>query len=41
MYKKPFEVAIEQVPKPELVHPDDIIVKGLCALNRDKGYPSD
>jgi len=27
VYKKPFEVAIEQVPKPELIHPDDIIVK--------------
>jgi len=28
VYKKPFEVAVEDVPRPELTHPDDIIVKG-------------
>ena len=28
VYKKPFEVSIEDVPKPEITHPDDIIVKG-------------
>ncbi|KAI5121986.1 hypothetical protein M0805_001819 [Coniferiporia weirii] len=26
-YKGPFQVAIEEIPKPELTHPDDIIVK--------------
>ncbi|KAH8116072.1 GroES-like protein [Phellopilus nigrolimitatus] len=34
VFKKPFEVAIEDVPKPELTHPDDVIVKvtttGIC-----------
>ena len=28
VYKKPFEVGVEEVAKPELTHPDDIIVKG-------------
>lgn len=28
VYKKPFEVGVEDVPRPELTHPDDIIVKG-------------
>ena len=34
VYKKPFEVAVEDVPKPELQHPDDIIVKGRSFCNR-------
>lgn len=28
VYKKPFEVGVEEVARPELTHPDDIIVKG-------------
>ena len=31
VYKKPFEVAIEEVERPTLTHPDDIIVKGIVA----------
>lgn len=28
VYKKAFEVGVEEVARPELTHPDDIIVKG-------------
>ena len=28
VWKKAFEVVVEDVPKPQLEHPDDIIVKG-------------
>ena len=27
VWKKAHEVAVEEVPKPEIVHPDDIIIK--------------
>ena len=29
VYKKPYEVAIEEIPKPELTHSDDIIVRSM------------
>ncbi len=42
VYKKPFEVGVEEVTRPELTHPDDIIVKGAynnlvfrCAIFED------
>lgn len=32
VYKKPFIVAVEERPKPELTHPDDIIVRSACFI---------
>jgi hypothetical protein len=31
VYEKPFVVSVHQVPKPKILHPDDIIVKGAYA----------
>lgn len=28
VYDKPFSVSVREVPKPTILHPDDVIVKG-------------
>ena len=37
VYKKPFEVAVESVPDPKILHPNDVIVKitssCICGLD--------
>jgi threonine dehydrogenase-like Zn-dependent dehydrogenase len=30
-YQKPYEVKVEEVPKPKIEHPDDVIVKVTTA----------
>ena len=34
VWKKAFEVVVQDVPKPEILHPDDIIVKGSYTFFR-------
>jgi len=29
VYKNSFEVTVEKVQKPNIIHPDDVIVKGI------------
>lgn len=33
VYDKPFTVTVRDVAKPIILHPDDIIVKGMLFLN--------
>lgn len=32
VYEKPFSVAIRDVPKPKIEHPDDVIVKSTSSI---------
>lgn len=38
IYNKSYSVSVQQVEKPMITHPDDVLVKGLC-LSRDSGFP--
>jgi hypothetical protein len=31
VYDKPFSVSVQEVPKPKILHPDDIIVRGASS----------